>query len=385
MLPNRRPLNPKHQLTHLPMSGIIRNRLRRLFLLLLSVVIVHTLILWLAEPLNLPQAFWLAMTTLTTVGFGDLAPTTFLGRASTILLMYITAITLLTLIISDYIEYRFYRRERILAGRWRYPMKNHVVIINTPRRGGEQYFMRVATQLRAVPGYESVPIMLLTREYPSGLPPELRDIGLVHYHGSGSNENDLKAVHAGDARHILILALDETDASSDSFTFDIAHRLSELSLAGKATAECVRDENRQRFRSIGVLSTIRPVRTYPEIMVRAVVSPGTEKILEDMFNYEHDHPHRYDLALDDLNWSDIVSALTRHGIGTALAYIDLNGDVVCHPDGHQDIKGNGLIVLVKSADTPDLESVEEALGRYRSFLKKWQAMHEPAADPEPPR
>jgi len=82
--------------------------------------------------------------------------------------------------------------------------------------------------------------MLLTREYPSGLPPELRDIGLVHYHGSGSNENDLKAVHAGDARHILILALDETDASSDSFTFDIAHRLSELSLAGKATAECVR-------------------------------------------------------------------------------------------------------------------------------------------------
>ncbi|MGM0571937.1 potassium channel family protein [Marinobacter sp.] len=385
MLPNRRPLNPEHQLTHLPMSGIIRNRLKLLFQLLVGLVATHTLILWAAEPLTLPESIWLAMTTLTTVGFGDLAPTTVIGRISTIALMYVTGITLLTLIISDYIEYRFYRRERILTGRWRYDMKNHVLIINTPRRGGEQYFMRIATQLRSVPGYESVPIMILTQQYPTGLPPELRDIGLVHYHGTGASEADLKAVHAGLARHILVLALDETDPGSDSYTFDIAHRLSELNLAGKTTVECVRDDNRQRFRSIGIRSTIRPVRTYPEIMVRAVVSPGTEKVLEDLFNYEQDHPHRYDLTLDDLIWSDIVSALIRHGIGTALAYIDDNENVVCHPEPNEEVEGKGLIVLVKSSETPDVSVVEEALERYRQFLEKWHTMHEPPANPEAPR
>ena len=376
MLPYRRSLNPEHQLAHLPMSGIIRNRMKRLFLLLGGLVATHSLILWAAEPLSLGESFWLAMTTLTTVGFGDFAPTTAIGRISTVLLMYLSAITLMTLIISDYIEYRFYRRERILTGRWRFDMKNHVLIINTPRRGGEQYFMRVATQLRAVPGYESIPIMLLTREYPNGLPPELKDIGLVHYHGTGASEEDLKAAHAGQARHILLLALDETDPSSDSYTFDIAHRLSELNLAGKTTAECVRDTNRQRFRAIGVRSTIRPVRTYPEIMVRAVVSPGTEAVLEDLFNYEQDHPHRYNLKLDDLTWSDIVSALIRHGIGTALAYIDENNNVICHPEAQLEVEGQGLIVLVKSSETPDLSVVEEALERYRQFLAKWQAMHE---------
>ncbi|WP_417548242.1 ion channel [Marinobacter segnicrescens] len=385
MLPNRRPLNPEHELTHLPMSGIIRNRLKRLFMVLASLVVAHTLILWVAEPLTLVESIWLAMTTLTTVGFGDLSPSTLIGRVSTILLMYVTGITLLTLIISDYIEYRFYRRERILTGRWRYDMKNHVLIINTPRRGGEQYFMRIATQLRSVPGYESIPIMILTQEYPTGLPPELRDIGLVHYHGTGASESDLKAVHAGQARHILVLALDETDPGSDSYTFDIAHRLSELNLAGKTTVECVRDDNRQRFRSIGIRSTIRPVRTYPEIMVRAVVSPGTEKVLEDMFNYEQDHPHRYNLTLDDLIWSDIVSALIRHGIGTALAYIDDDDNVVCHPEPNEEVEGKGLIVLVKSSETPDVSVVEEALDRYRQFLEKWHAMHEPPANPEAPR
>lgn len=381
MLPNRRPLNPEHQLTHLPMSGIIRNRLKRLFQVLFGLVATHTLILWAAEPLNLFEAIWLAMTTLTTVGFGDISPTTAVGRISTILLMYLVAITLLTLIISDYIEYRFYRRERILSGRWRYDMRNHVLIINTPRRGGEQYFMRVATQLRSVPGYESVPIMILTREYPQGLPPELKDIGLVHYHGTGASEEGLKAAHAGKARHILLLALDETDPTSDSYTFDIAHRLSELNLANKTTVECVRDDNRQRFRAIGIRSVIRPVRTYPEIMVRAVVAPGTEKVLEDMFNYEQDHPHRYNLTLDDLVWSDIVSALIRHGIGTALAYIDDNDNVVCHPEPNLEIEGRGLIVLVKSSETPELAAVEEALENYRLFLEKWQAMHELPTNP----
>lgn len=381
MLPNRRPLNPEHQLTHLPMSGIIRSRLKRLFLFLLGLALTQTLILWAVEPLSLWDSLWLTMTTLTTVGYGDLAPTTVIGRISTMALMFISAITLLTLIISDYIEYRFYRRERILTGRWRYNMRNHVLIINTPRRGGEQYFMRVATQLRSVPGYESVPIMILTQKYANGLPPELKDIGLVHYHGTGASEEDLKSAHAGQARHILLLALDETDLSSDSYTFDIAHRLSELNLAGKTTAECVSDINRQRFRAIGVRSVIRPVRTYPEIMVRAVVAPGTEKVLEDMFNYEQDHPHRYNLTLDDLTWSDIVSALIRHGIGTALAYIDDNDDVVCHPEPNIEVEGRGLIVLVKSSETPDLSVVEEALERYRQFLDKWQAMHEHPEEP----
>ncbi|GGY81076.1 potassium channel protein [Marinobacter zhanjiangensis] len=376
MLPYRRSLNPEHELSHLPMSGIIRSRIKRLIMLLGGLITLHALILWAAEPLSLGESLWLAMTTLTTVGFGDFAPVTAIGRISTVVLMYLSAITLMTLIISDYIEFRFYRRERILTGRWRFDMRNHILIINTPRRGGEQYFMRVATQIRAVPGYESIPIMLLTKAYPTGLPPELKDIGLVHYYGTGASEEDLKAVHAGQARHILLLALDETDPDSDSYTFDIAHRLSELNLAGKTTAECVRDDNRQRFRAIGIRSTLRPVRTYPEIMVRAVVSPGTETVLEDLFNYEQDHPHRYNLELDDLTWSDIVSALIRHGIGTALAYIDENNNVVCHPEASLEIEGQGLIVLVKSTDTPDVSVVEEALERYRQFLAKWQAMHE---------
>ncbi|WP_372965593.1 ion channel [Marinobacter sp.] len=374
MMRNKRPLNPEHSQSHLPMGGLIRQRVKRLFLALAALVCTQILILWLVEPLTFFEAAWLTMTTLVTVGYGDYAPVTAIGRISTVLLMFIAAITLLTLIVSDYIEYRFYRRERILTGRWIYNMKDHIVIINTPRSGGEQYFMRFASQIRSIPEYHTVPIMLLTRKFPGGLPAELRDCGMVHFHGAGNDPEALKAAHVGDAQHIIVLASDESDPFSDSLTFDIAHRLSESNLGNRTTVECVSDNNRDRFKTLGVRTFIRPVRTYPEIMVRAVVAPGSEKVLEDMFNYEQDHPHRYDLELDDLTWADIVSALVRHGIGTALAYIDHDNEVICHPASNKEVEGKGLIVLVSSSETPSVSVVEEALDRYREFLKKWREL-----------
>ncbi len=371
---DRRPLTPEQRFSHLPISGMIKARIKRLFLVLAALLVGHTLILWGAENLTLFESIWLTMTTVVTVGYGDYAPQTVIGRLSTVAMMFIAAITVLTLIVSDFIEYRFYRRERILTGRWIYKMKDHIVIINTPTHGGEQYFMRIASQIRAVPGYETTPIQILTLQYPNGLPPELTDMGLTHYHGSGSDPAALKAVQAVSARHILLLAADESDPHSDSLTFDIAHRLSEINLGNRVTAEVVRDENRPRFKPLGIRTVIRPVRTYPEIMVKAVVAPGSERVLEDLFNYEQDHPHRYDITLDDLNWADIVSALIRHGIGTALAYIDHENEVVCHPEIDREIEGKGLIVLVKSQDTPTVEVVQQALERYREFVAKWHEM-----------
>ena len=372
MLRHRRPLNPEHTHSHLPMGGLIRKRMKNLFAILAGLLTVQVLVIWAVEDLTLFESLWITMTTVSTVGYGDYAPQTWIGRLSTILLLFLGAITVITLIVSDFIEHRFYRRERILRGLWIYKMKDHIVVINTPRQGGEQYFLRFASQIRSIPGYETIPIMLLTLQFPNGLPPQLADMGLVHFHGAGYSPTALQAVHAGSARHIVILATDENEANSDSTTFDIAHRLSELNLGYQTTAECVSDENRSRLKALGVRAVIRPVRTYPEIMVRAVVAPGSEKVLEDLFNYERDHPHRYDLPLEDLTWADIVSALIRHDIGTALAYIDNDSEVVCHPPANSQIKGKGLIVLVRSNDTPGIEVVEEALERYRKFLEKWR-------------
>ena len=53
---NRRPLNPEHQQTHLPMGGMIRSRMKRLFAILGTLLLVQVLIIWAVEDLSLFEA-----------------------------------------------------------------------------------------------------------------------------------------------------------------------------------------------------------------------------------------------------------------------------------------------------------------------------------------
>ena len=49
-----------------------------------------------------------------------------------------------------------------------------------------------------------------------------------------------------------------------------------------------------------------------------------------------------------------------------------------HPPTDKEIEGKGLIVLVKSSETPDVEVVKEALSHYRDFINKWHNLQKQA-------
>ncbi len=360
----------------LPSAKHIRQRLHKLLLILGALLCLHVLAMMALEGQSLRQALWLTLTTVTTVGYGDLAAKTLAGQIATAGLMFITGITLMALIVSDYVDYRFYRREAIRTGRWRWNMINHIVIINTPRQIGTHYYSRLVQQIRAHSDYRNIPIQLLTEEFPEGLPPGMQDLDLVHFHGSGSNVHDLSAINLHQARHIIVLAQDANDPGSDSLTFDILHRLMEFNLARKAVVECVLDENRSRLAKLGARAILRPVRTYPEIIVRALLAPGAEKVLEDLFTHENDHPHRYDIDIAGLRWEDVVCALIQADLGTAVAYIEPTGEVICHPGAHTRMNAKALIILVKTENTPTLLEISEALNHYKKRMAQWESVRQ---------
>mgnify|MGYP000209091973 CR=1 FL=1 len=83
------------------------------------------------------------------------------------------------------------------------------------------------------------------------------------------------------ASSIIVLAKRESDKASDGRTFDILHRLKELGVKGRILAECVDDANRDRLIKAGADVVIRPIRAYPEMILRAFVAPGAEEIIEN--------------------------------------------------------------------------------------------------------
>ncbi|MCP5208695.1 MAG: two pore domain potassium channel family protein [Hahellaceae bacterium] len=363
--------NIKHRRAVYQTEKNILDRVQRLFLLLVALAGVHVLIMMAAEGFSFGDSLWLTLTTLTTVGYGDISAATFIGRMATVILLYLTGITILTLIVSDYIDYRFFKREHIRTGKWKWNMIDHIVIINSPAKNAVQYYIRVVTQIRANNSYKNTAIQILTDRFRDGLPVELNELGVIYYNGTADNPGDLKAVNIHSARHIVILAHDENDPKSDIATFDIAHRLAEHKLAHKAIAECVRDHNRERMLKLGVRSVIRPVRTYPEILVTAMVAPGSEKVLEDLFTHENDHPQRYSIETDHTCWSDIVCALMQAGLGTAMAYINADNEVICHPAGEDKATAKALIVLVKTGIEPTDQDIQQAIYHYLARQRKW--------------
>jgi voltage-gated potassium channel len=335
--------------------------------LLWLLIMVHSLAMVLFEDMSLPNAIWLSITTITTVGYGDYSASTFMGRASTVVLLYIGGIFLLAQVASDYVDYRIARRERIVDGKWDWNMKDHILILNSPAYNSEIYFRRIVSQIRELPEYERTPIQILTTLFVEGLPISLQEMGVRHYHGSPNHFDDLKHVNVEQARHILVLAQNEYDRTVDSITFDIVHRLNELGVVDRTYVECVDDDNRERLYNIGARVVLRPIRSYPEIVVRAMVAPGSEAIIEDFFTHDGDHPQRYVVDLAGVPWYQVVSALAKADCGTAMGYIDpVDGHVVPNPAASTRVTSEALIVLVRESAEPSAEKIRDCVQSIRS-------------------
>ncbi len=242
-------------------------------------------------------------------------------------------------------------------------MAGHIVILRTPIRNGEQYFVRLIQHFRASDRYGDDPIQLLTREFPTGLPQSIRELGgVVHHHGSADNVDSLRAVDIEDSDVVVVLAKDEGDVSSDGSTFDILHRVSELGAKGTVLAECVDDRNRERLLKAGADIVIRPIRAYPGLIVRSLVAPGSEQIFENLFVSTGDAYTRFDVDVSNRTWSDIACTLMTRGIGTAVAYVDRNdGSLRTNPPSGERIDATAIIVMVKAENIPSLDRIRNAL------------------------
>ena len=136
---------------------------------------------------------------------------------------------------------------------------------------------------------------------------------------------------------------------------DMLDRLSDYELQGKISSECVMERNRDRFRRLGADAVIRPIRAYPELMVRAMAAPGTEAILEDLFDYAGNHPRRYDVEFTRKRWGALASNLLQQGLGTPLGYLDRERHIITNPPPDAEVSGRAIFIMVyqSAAYEPD--------------------------------
>lgn len=308
----------------------------------------HVIAMTWLEGIGIGDAIWLTATTVTTVGYGDLSASTVAGRIATIVLIYVGGIFLVGKAAGDYFEYRADRRERMMTGNWSWRMENHLVVLNAPENGAKIYFRRMSEQLAESKWGENRAIVIVTEHWADGLPNELRSRGIVHVHGRCDEDEILDKANIKEAAAVVVLITDLDNDHADALVFDVVDRAKGASRPDtRIVAECLNDANRLRIKRAGACTVLRPMRAYPELMVRELVAPGSTELITTIFDNEGDECVRHDCRISSIPWHRIIDAAMKTGSGTVIGYAEnMTGRVEMNPAPNEQPNIEALFVIV---------------------------------------
>jgi voltage-gated potassium channel len=257
---------------------------------------------------GLDDALWWSMTTLSTVGYGDIFPKTATGRliAGTTMVVGVGVLgALAAMIASAMIELR----ERARRGLRSYTMNNHLLVLgwSSKARLAIDEFLRDPRHAG-----QKVCIVADLDENPV----DLEDVAYVR--GDRTTREALTRASAAEAAHAIVFARDPSDPRSDHETALTVLVLRRLNQAALVSAELVEARNREHLEAVGCSSVIDVSAVTSALLVRAVRDPGVPEIVIDLVSTEAGWDlHRMPVEAELLGktYRDLVVSLIDRGIG----------------------------------------------------------------------
>lgn len=314
---------------------------------LASMAALHVIAMMAIEDMNLSDAIWVTFVTATTVGYGDVSAKTVPGRAATIVIMFFGTIFVLAALASILFERAAERRERKTSGKWRWNLTDHILIISTTGTESVRYLSSLVSQIRGDGAYGDRSIQIMTHGFDNGgLPDQLAEMKVVYARGDGDSDEEMTLGNVARA-HLVVVLGDDRTPKADALVYDVVSRVRAAGFAGRIVSECEDDRNRARLSASDIDSCVRPSRAYPEMLARAILVPGAEKVIEDIFTIggiECEY-----IALDAPRplgeWRDVVMGVMGANLGTAIAYRE-GRNVVTAPRPTETVNADGVYVLM---------------------------------------
>lgn len=340
---------------HLPKLNLWREALRSVFYFFLCVV-AHVISIMYFENLEVFNSIWLSFSAISGQGYSVHSPLSFEGRVITIILIYFGAMVIqarFIFLIFEYIQEQNFKKISG-SGDWR-EMRDHIIFFNAPVENYVDYFYQAVRHLRhSSLKYHNASVVIVSENILESLPDKLSDMDIVHIKANPTNPEVLEMCAARQADIIIILTKDAADKTSDSINFDIIHRLRENNISCRIIAEAITDDNRNRMIIAGADNVIRPLRGYPELIIRVALAPGVEYIIEEIFSSRGEEFIRYEYSFKG-KWKEVVADMLERDIGTVIGYLCTETNkIFTNPQSEEIINCEAIFVIVREGNSKEI-------------------------------
>ncbi|MEM1030865.1 MAG: ion transporter [Myxococcota bacterium] len=223
-----------------------------------------------------PDALWWSMTTLSTVGYGDLYPVTAEGRAVAVLTM-VLGIGLLGGVAATTAATFIELRDRGKKGLRSYVLRDHLLVLGWSSKGAQ-----AIQNFRTDPRHHSTDVVIVSEDEEK--PVDDPDVRFVR--GARASVPVLERASAGEAGAAIVLAADPTDPRSDHETALVVMSLRRLNRDARIAVEMVSAENRDHLEFAGGDALIDTRRTIANLLVRAAQDEGVGEVFDDLVESE---------------------------------------------------------------------------------------------------
>lgn len=318
-----------------------RENILTLVLVIVVIVILSGLALtWFEPGVNFVSGIWWSIVTLTTVGYGDISPTTAGGRVVAAVIMFF-GIGLLGMLSANLATIMISNRIRENRGMGTTDLENHLILCEWNHRSRS-----VLKEMRADAKTAKMPVVLI-----ADITEKPVDDPLLVFVAGQPNEENLKKANLTRASTVVVLGDDTLDATArDAKVVLTTLTVESLNPKAYTVVEIVNKENKQHCLRANADEIIVGSELSSHLLATAAMDHGMSTIVSELISARYGND-LFSVSLPGkyvgTQFIDIMVAMKKEHQATVLGVQKgRGGEFITNPDEDYELAENDRLVLM---------------------------------------